>query len=46
MKKRYMDLQIHHIEQNEQVTQNDVALEDADVMDGYIPTSDDKESYC
>ena len=22
---------------------NDVALEDADVMDGYIPTSDDKE---
>ncbi|EKC76838.1 hypothetical protein OBE_00650, partial [human gut metagenome] len=29
--------------QNEQITQNDVALEDADVMDGYIPTSDDKE---
>ena len=36
-------LQIHYIKQNEQVTQNDVELEDADVMDGYIPTSDDKE---
>ena len=36
-------LQIHYIKQNEQITQNDVALEDADVMDGYIPTSDDKE---
>jgi RNA polymerase sigma factor (sigma-70 family) len=36
-------LQIHYIKPNEQVTQNDVALEDADVMDGYIPTSDDKE---
>mgnify|MGYP006966397115 CR=1 FL=1 len=34
---------IHYIKQNEQITQNDVALEDADVMDGYIPTSDDKE---
>ena len=36
-------LQIHYIKQNEQITQNDVALEDADVMDGYSPTSDDKE---
>ena len=36
-------LQIHYIKPNEQVTQNDVALGDADVMDGYIPTSDDKE---
>ena len=36
-------LQIHYIKQNEQITQSDVALEDADVMDGYIPTSDDKE---
>ncbi len=36
-------LQIHYIKQNEQITQNDVALEDADVMDGYIPTSDDKK---
>lgn len=36
-------LQIHYVKQNEQITQNDVALEDADVMDGYIPTSDDKE---
>ena len=30
-------------DRNEQITQNDVALEDADVMDGYIPTSDYKE---
>lgn len=36
-------LQIHYIKPNEKITQNDVALEDADVMDGYIPTSDDKE---
>ena len=30
-------LQIHYIKQNEQITQNDVALEDADVMDGTFP---------
>ena len=36
-------MKFHYIKQNEQITQNDVALEDADVMDGYIPTSDDKE---
>ncbi len=35
--------QIHYLKPNEQVTQNDVELEDADVMDGYIPTSDAKE---
>lgn len=34
--------QIHYIKQNEQITQNNVALDDADVMDGYIPT-DEKE---
>ena len=35
-------LQIHYIRQNEEVTQNNVALSDADIMDGYVPT-DDKE---
>lgn len=35
--------QIHYIKQNEQITQNKAALKDADIMDGYVPISDDKE---
>ncbi len=34
--------QIHYIKQNEEVAQNNVALSDADIMDGYVPTDDEE----
>lgn len=35
-------LTIHYISADEQVPQNDISLWDADIVDGYVPTSDEE----